>query len=368
MSVITSTFALNQNEVTAALFNQVISQEVFGDNIKDPQSLVELFRVDGTLFGDTKTYISTDILVVKDWATTGSSSLLTEAPPPAPKLEAIAIDQFRQIAVTIYPYMQKRAFMNEGTFGQFLAVVESWLAETKRVYELTLINPYVGTLVTTSPVNTITVTKPALDPTEADLIGAQEALNRKKAMAIGKDLADLFVDLQDATRKYNAHQFMRSYNMSDFVFVWNAEVYNEIRKVDLPTIFHNEGLVGLDGLEQRVLPARYFGTINTGTTAAATWRKLAPGWITVSGTPTFFFGGDLVGNGTTVAASSCYIPDAKIIGKLVHKKAIPFMSAFSVGTSCFDAQKLREQKFLTFGHSTPDYIRNFPVLTVAWSA
>jgi hypothetical protein len=78
----------------------------------------------------------------------------------------------------------------------------------------------------------------------------------------------------------------------------------------------------------------------------------------------FYQAGQLIASGKTVTANSTYTVDSKIIGKLVHKEAIPFMSAFSVGTSFYDQQKLRENHWLTFGHNTLDYIRNFPIITI----
>ena len=358
MAVLTTTLALTQNEVTAALFNQIISQEVFSKNLGGLKStLVERLRVDGTLYGDSKLYVSTDALTVGDWVTTGNSALLTVTNPPAPKLERIKIDTFKQIAVTIYPYMQKRAFADEGTYSQFIAVVLAWLGDTKRVYETTLINAYVGTVTTASTINKIDVEYPAA--AAADNVDA-EAVNRLTAMAIGKAISDLAVDLADVSRSYNENGFLRSYEMSDFIFVWNAEWYNKIRHVDLPTIFHKDGVIDMKGMDEVILPARFFGTITADVTTGATNRALKP--MVVDGT--YYNAGDLIATGKTVTTNTTYDADATIVGKLVHKEAIPYMSAFSVGTSFFDAQKLRENHWLTFGHNTLDYIRNFPIIKI----
>ena len=46
---------LNSNLIFAALFNMIISQQVFADNIKGTFSKqVDEAKVDGTLYGDTK--------------------------------------------------------------------------------------------------------------------------------------------------------------------------------------------------------------------------------------------------------------------------------------------------------------------------
>lgn len=54
---------LNSNEVFSSLFNMIISQQVFSDNIKGLySSLVQRYKTDGTLYGDTKLYYATDCL------------------------------------------------------------------------------------------------------------------------------------------------------------------------------------------------------------------------------------------------------------------------------------------------------------------
>lgn len=57
------TFTLKPNEIFGSLFNMIISQQVFTDNIKSNlSSLVSLAKVDGGLNGDTKLYYGTDVL------------------------------------------------------------------------------------------------------------------------------------------------------------------------------------------------------------------------------------------------------------------------------------------------------------------
>ena len=58
---------LKQNGVLSSLYNMIIGQEVFSDNIELKGTLFEKFRVDGTLYGDTKLFISTDVGKVRDF-------------------------------------------------------------------------------------------------------------------------------------------------------------------------------------------------------------------------------------------------------------------------------------------------------------
>ena len=68
MPAFTGTKLLNPNEIFAAIYNMIISQEVFADNIYDTKStLADKSRVDGGLYGDTKLYYSTDVLRSLEW-------------------------------------------------------------------------------------------------------------------------------------------------------------------------------------------------------------------------------------------------------------------------------------------------------------
>ena len=129
---------LNSNEVFASLFNMIISTQVYGTGIEGLTGIYMKRKVDGTLYGDTKLYISTDVLRSYDWAHDDSTyNLLTQKRPPDPVIEEIVIDQFRQIPVSVDNYLTKRAFKDEGTFGQFNGVVLAWMSKTKEVYEHT---------------------------------------------------------------------------------------------------------------------------------------------------------------------------------------------------------------------------------------
>jgi hypothetical protein len=80
------TGTLRSNEIFAALFNMIISQDVFADNIAGIPSLVDKARVDGSLYGDTKLYYATDALKSVAWANdAAATNLLALNRPAAPK-------------------------------------------------------------------------------------------------------------------------------------------------------------------------------------------------------------------------------------------------------------------------------------------
>ena len=104
------TGSLNTNEIFSAIYNMIISQEVFADNIGKNQTLVDIARVDGGLYGDQKLYYATDALKSAAWGNDAeASNLLTLYRPKAPSCQAIELDTFRQICLTVDNYLTKRA-------------------------------------------------------------------------------------------------------------------------------------------------------------------------------------------------------------------------------------------------------------------
>lgn len=364
---------LRSNEIFAALYNMIISQQVFADNIKDTKStLVDMARVDGSLYGDTKLYYATDVLKSVEWGNDAEAqNLLALHRPEAPDVQAIIIDKFRQISLTVDDYMSKRAWGTEGAFSQFNSVMLGWLRDTKRVYDSTLYNSYIGTAETNVGNQTVMIELPTSDDAEAQA--------RLQAGAIAETMANLLVELEDVSRDYNDYSNLRSFDSSDLIAVWNSEALNKIKKIDLPTIFHKDGLI--DKMGEHTLPARYFGTVNAeGGTAPVSntnvrslietdyavdsqeadrrAKRVNNQWIV------HVFPGDLLPNNSVYLANTTYTQDERILFKLYHKDSVPYMSAFEVGTSFFNPKSLTENRYLTFGHNTLEYLKNYPFITV----
>ena len=363
---------LNQNEIFAALFNMIISQQVFADNIYDTKStLADMSRVDGSMYGDTKLYYSTDVLKSFEWTGDAEAqNLLKLHRPEAPECQAITIDTFRMIPVTVDNYLSKRAWSTEGAFSSFNSQILGWIRDTKRVYDATLFNSFVGT--TSSPVGkqTVNITLPAEpEGTEADT----EAYNRIVAQTIATEMADLMVDLEDVSRDYNDYGNLRSFNVNDLVFVWNAEQVNRIKKLDMPTIFHKEGLI--DKFAEHTLPARYFGNVNatsgaTGGTNLVIRSLIEKDYNTVEPDKAGYdpkkhiFPGDLLPANTAYEAYETYSEDQSIVCKVYHKNSIPFMTAFETGTEFYNPRSLTETHYLIWGYNGLEYLKNYPFITV----
>lgn len=372
---------LNANEVFASLYNMIISQEIYASNIEG-EDLVDKARVDGSLYGDTKLYYSTDALYSSEWGNDAeATNLLAINRPKAPEVQAIQLDVFRQIEVTVDNYLSKRAWVDEGAFATFNSVILGWLSDTKKIYDGTTYNVFMGTETSTATVNTI----------EVDL----EADGNSAGENLGVAIANLFSALNDYSRDFNDYGHMRKYAKSRVKVLWNSDYLNTVKKIDLPSIFHNSELeasfVGDD------MVPKYWGititasnvatysasTPTTGKPIKSSDSTYVPGTnhangclravveksVTVGGTAYHVFPGEEIPAGATVKATGnfelgeVYIVQDDIIGK-VYIKLPPYMSAFQVGTSFFNPKSLTENHYLTFGHNTLEHLKNYPFITL----
>ena len=352
---------LNTNEIYAAMHNQIISVMGFGDNIKGTfGELASKAKVDGTLLGDTKVYRAADVLASNAWGNDAEAeNLLKTYRNKNIKEQTITLDTFRQICLTTDDYMSKRAWGEEGAFSSFNGILKSLMGETKKIYDATTYNCYIGTTETAVGQQTITIDTAAA---VGDATG--EAAARLKAGAIGEGIAKLITNLKDATRDYNDYGYMRSYDVDDdMMFIFNSDLLAEIEKRDLPTVFHKDFI---DKLGQYALPAKYFGTVNaTQTTGNGVARALEEMTVTKSGAADkHIFGGELIPDGYIAPANTSYNPNAKVLCKVIHKRSVPFMSGFEVGTSFYNPKALLETNYLTWGHNTLEYLKNYPFITV----
>lgn len=378
-----SAFTLTANEIYNTLANMIISQQVFADNLSTHQTLVDKARVDGGLYGDTKLYYATDVLKSVAWGNDAeAANLLSLDRAEDPEVQSIKLDVFRQIRLTVDNYLTKRAFADEGTFASFNGVMLGWMQETKKVYDGTLYNVFIGT----------TETSVGKQQVQVDI----DADSNSAGENIAKAMADLFTDMADYNRAYNDYGFLRSYGDSDIKVIWNADFYNQVKKIDLPSIFHDDALQSTFAGD--VLAPRYFGTVIDGTNIAnysdatpaagkpinsstgaytpganhinGTLRATVEKDVMVSSKAYHVFPGDELPVGATIAASNAnfaygevYIETSDVICKVLVKLP-PYMSAFETGTTFFNPRSLTENHYLTFGHNTLSYLKNYPFITV----
>ena len=394
---------LTPNKIVAGLYNAIIAHYTEANNIKSMASkLVNMFKMDGSVYGDKYLYTSLDINKTGEFTGTDYNVLEPE-PFDAPYTQAITIDTFRQTAVTISDYLTRAAWENEYSFSNFIGVLLTFLEDTKRVYECSLVNTYIGSTSTSLGKQTQIITF------EADSSGV-EAEHRLNAQTIAKAVADVVVDLTNPSRDYNDIGFMRSYNPEDLVCIFPASKKNAITYLDEPTIFHKDGL--FDNLENVVLPDNYFlkttsdpvpfNTLDSTTTiyalkemdctynykggagGADTYTRVVhyfPGnhiakEVTIidnkgvprlAGLVSYQLDGDVVTT-TEFAAGDFGVIDDTILVKILSKDSIKFMSGFSVGTSFWNPKSLSTNHYLTWSHSSLNYLKDKPFITLKKAA
>lgn len=339
---------LRSNEIFGALYNMIISQEVFADNIKGTD-LIDQAKVDGGLFGDTKLYYSTDALASAEWGNDAEAvNLLDIARPDAPKCQAIHLDNFRMINVTVDNYLSKRAWGDEGAFSSFNSVILGWLSDTKKVSEGTRYNCFIGT-------NVATDEDGAQVDSEVKTVTSTVAADAKQ---LAEALANVVTEMTDYTRDFNGYGQLRRHSEGELKVIFNSKYINRIKNVDLPVIFDNAGLKSTFGKE--VLPARYFGTVNAAEkTADANTRSLIEQVIDSK----HYFAGDKIVVGKKAPAGTSYQEDDSIICKIMVKMP-PVMSAFETGTSFFNPRSLTENHYLIYSYNTLEELKAYPFVTV----
>lgn len=357
---------LNLNEVLTTVYNMIIKQIVHTTNVAGTfSSLVDRARVEGSLYGDTILYYDTDSLFPLDFVPDSEEqlNLLKTHRPPDPKCQAIKLDVFKYIPVTIDNYFSKRAFSTETVFSDFNSTVIKWLNDTKRIYDATTYNAHLGTAESNIGRQQDTVSLVSI--TEAATTADEESYNRLVAQTIAEHVANLLIDLSDVSRDFNDYGYVRSFDLDDIIVVWNSEWYNSITKLDLPTIFHKDEL--LDKFDRKnVLPARYFGTYTgsgTGTTTGTNTSIRAREATTKYGGKQLF-AGDLLPNSTEYDGYDTYTENGDIICKIIHKDSLPYMSGFTAENVFLNVKNLSENHYLAFGHNTLEHLKGLPFITV----
>lgn len=364
------TGSLSVNEIQSSIYNMIIGQYIHTRNIANTyNTLLNMARKNSGLYGDQELHYATNAYRTYEYDpdTTEQCNVLAVHRPPAPKCQAIQLNNARYIPVTIDDYFSKRAFSSESVFSDYNATMVQWLRDTMEIYLTTLFNAYIGTTEATAGSQEQTVTLTGIpDPATAS---DEEAENRLIASLIGEKIANILVALKDPIqgKEYNDYGFYRSWNAEDLVIVWNSAFFNKIRKVDLVTIFHDEGIV--DKLEEKyVLPDTYFGTVNTSTgkTSASnvTVRALIEAEYTVSGVKYHVFPGELLPGNADYAANTTYTVKTDVICKIMHKDSVPVLDGVEGEKVFINGRNWSENRYLHFLVNSFEYLKDMPLITV----
>lgn len=363
---------LNANEVFGSIYNSIINQIVKAPSLVDNYNFVEKFRTEGSMFGDTVLIYDQDVLATREWlGDAEAQNLLALERPEDPECQAITLNKFRICKTSLDSYLTKRAWSTEGAFAQFNDIVMSMVSATKKLYEITMMNAFIGTLEGGAEKSTLEIPL-------SDITATGEEKNRLEAQTIAQYLADLITDMKDYSRDYNDYGFMRAYSEGDLMVIWNAKYINRINKLDLPTIFNKAGL--MEKFESNILPARYFGSIvdtnslPTGLTVngdgkvvigsgydGATIHTMEEGDFAASG---HRFAGDTLKVGDAFIPGKAYYADEDIICKVITKDTIKYMAAFETATDFFNPQSLTTSKMLVWGFSEPTRLLGQPCVSI----
>lgn len=365
---------LNTSIVYKSLYNMIISVQTYVDNIsKTNSALVNMAKTEGSMYGDSLLRTATDIVPIFDWkGDEEASNLLKLHRPQRPQQERFVLDVFKMVPLTTDTFLSKQSWGDERAFAQFNSTVIAWMKDTRDIYEASIFNTFIGTNETDIGKQQVEIDVPA-EPDGVDDYNT-EAYNRIYAQTIAMEMANLLVDLADYSRDYNDFENLRSYNTDDLIFVWNSEYVNKITKLDTPNLFHKEGLV--DKLGEYVLPARFFGTINTegGTTPSSndSIRSLICKDFNAEGVEPssaeynkklLIQAGDLLPGGVAYGANETYTTDNTIAFKVYHKDSVPFLSAFNASSEFFNPRSQTSTKYLIFAHNHLTHSNNYPFIT-----
>lgn len=370
---------LNPNEVFGSIYNMIIFQEVKYPNLADNYKFAEKFKIEGSMFGDTALFYDQDVLSSRPWlGDAEAQNLLSVERPDDPECQAITLNKFRIIKTSLDSYLTKRAWSTESAFTTFNDIVRSLVGQTKRLYEETMINAYLGSVQGNAKRSLVEIPL-------SGITAAGEEKNRLEAQTIAQYIADLIVDLKDYSRDFNDYGFMRAYTEDELMVIWNSAYVNKINKLDLPTIFNKAGL--MDKFEQNILPARYFSTPVTATNAAGVAGLTVKGNAVTIGSEykgkdiityeegnftdaskdnalVHLFPGEKLPKGATFNIGEAGFADEDVICKIITKDTIKYMAAFEVATDFYNPQALVTSNMLIWGFSAPDRLLGQPCVTV----
>jgi hypothetical protein len=366
---------LNPSMVYGFIYNMILRQTVESDDIRGGgyDTLMNEAKEDVGLLGDQILEYATDALEVIDWTGDGEAeNLLKLHRPPSPKCQTFTIDTYKMVVITLDNYLTKQAWSTEGAFQQFNNRMLGWLADTQKAYMVQMYNSRVGVISSDEgkQMDTVTVTA---DEQDKGLFGR----------VIAEKMANILAEMKDYNTEYNDYHFLRSYAKEDLKIVVPASVANRIRKVELPVVYHQDGLI--ENME--VLPDRFFGHIvgesGTSTTNGTNTniRSLVEIRYPVASADadprakkandnTFYVlcrPGDLLPGGVEFNQNEAYYEDQDIAFKVVHRKALPFFSAFSTGTVFWNPRSLTNTHYAIFGYAEPEKSYNYPIVTVKYT-
>lgn len=374
---------LNANIINSALYNQIISQQIF-TRIRRGSELVDKARVEGTLYGDTKTYFAADAIHTKPFVqdSVDALNLLAIDRNKSVKTQDIVLNVFRIAETTTDNLLSKQAWSDEGTFAKYTDLLNQMVPTAMYLHDTTEYNAFIGACA----VGTYGKQNPS----------ALSLTSGKEGQEIAQALADICSDMSmRPSRDYNDYQHITKFSLEEIKIVWNSKWVNFIEKINLPVLFHKDGV--MEKFAENVIHEDYFGdkvalsSISAATVDAThpvkktgsvyTWEPDAANSVfarvteevellcTDGVTKVSFFAGELLQNpaGKTLVVTDLdgklYVKNDKIICK-VFVQLPAYMSACELSTEFVNVKNHSTNRYLVFGRNTLEKFDAYPVVTV----
>lgn len=383
-----SNITLTSNEIFSSFANVIVAIQPITGRAEGVNNLSERYLKSTGLLGNR--WITRD--ANPSWVTVGqfrkgyngaygggksgyTTDLLAKSFTPDPFEGTYTINQVRQIRLTLETLISGRAWMEEGTLADFNSMLHSFIGKAKKMYLDTLTKGFIGSQIVPTILSTdgtsytpvtfagqlvsvangvLSLTLPAVDGTSNV---EDEAVSRLRGQMIAKVLADLEAEISDYN-EYNPLGYTDSYSLADFDIYWNPTYANEIKFIDLPTVYHKDGLV----TSKEILHSKYFmKDINaTAHTTVAGEYTAAPGLYA----GVYKRAGVALTTGTVIVAADIASGsktgkiDTKVIVKLVHKDAVIGLANIDKMNEFYNAADQDNTFFSTFGyglHLQPNY-------------
>lgn len=373
---------LNANELNTSLFNQIISQELFS-RIDQGGSLVDKARVDGSLLGDTKTYFAADAIHTRPFVQDSEEelNLLAVKRNKSVRTQAIKLDVFRIAETTTDDLITKRAWSTEGAFADYNSLLNQMVPISKYLHECTTYDTFIGTL--------CKGTKGKQNPD--GLVLTEGKVGRQIANA----LANIMNDMIHPSRDYNEYGHITKFSMKDIIIVWNTRWVDLIEKIDLPVIFHKEGVMEKFAEDQvhesywgdkKTLAAVSAGTPDTThpvkkTSDVYTFEPVSGNTVILRPTEEVripcsdgetyaeFFAGEEIVNPTgktlvlTDFGDKLYVQNNDYICKLFVKLP-PMLGACNLSSEFYNPKNHSTNRYLVFGRNSLAAYEAFPCVTI----
>lgn len=355
---------LNTNVWHDTLFNAYLLVKTISNTLAIDNTYASRFREDADLYHDKFVYTDYNRLNVRDFDVNDTNVLAKEQVGEV-KQQEIVVTEAKQIGFTSGPWLKKAAWQSEGAYSEFQSNLDATVDETRRMYEMQLMNTYLGAVLESKVgIQAQTITLPTIE-------GDTEATNRLQAQTICNEIANLFDVLEDPATDNTDNGYWHSFTRDDFYVIFNSKYRNKILNIDLPTIFDNAGLKS--SFAKDSLLSKYFGKVNSSVKTTGTTKKYyAADEVDVkdsAGKSYHLKPGQLIpdnvtiGDGTTLSVP-CYEKDDKIICKIVHKDGIKFLNAMETSTEFFNSKNLSTNRYTTFAFAKPAYLQAYPLITI----